>query len=454
MSKTLAQIFALNPTNTISDTDLLYLVESPYTPGTDSAILGSDLKALFVSSTAIIDGAHGGTGVANTGKSITIGGSVTFSGSFTFTGTLTGNTSVTFPTSGTLATTSQLLVSPLTTKGDIWVWSTTNDRLPVATGDGKVLQVSSGAATGLAYSTPTYPSASGTSGTILRSNGTNNVYSTSTFADTYAINTLLYNASANTVSGLATQINSGLLTNGSGVPAWVTVTGTGSPVLATSPTLVTPILGNATATSLGFPSGNGIVDANGNSEMAFVTTASAVNYLTVTNQSTGNNPSLGVSGSDTNISFILSSKGTGGVIIQGTGTNNNAAAGSVGEFVSSVVATGSAVSLTNNTAANVTSISLTAGDWDVWGNITFIIGGVCTLIVGWTSSTSSTAPDASLTASERINSTGSALTGAGITVPYARYSLSSTTTVYLSAVASFSTSTVTVCGGIYARRAR
>jgi len=53
----------------------------------------------------ILPGANGGTGVANTGKTITIGGNFTMSGGFTFTGTLTGNTSVTFPTSGTLATT-------------------------------------------------------------------------------------------------------------------------------------------------------------------------------------------------------------------------------------------------------------------------------------------------------------------------------------------------------------
>lgn len=53
----------------------------------------------------VIAGQYGGTGVANTGKTFTIGGNTAFSGAFTFTGTLTGNTSVTFPTSGTLVTT-------------------------------------------------------------------------------------------------------------------------------------------------------------------------------------------------------------------------------------------------------------------------------------------------------------------------------------------------------------
>ena len=58
--------------------------------------------------TAPLSGANGGTGVANTGSTFTMGGNVAFSGAFTFAGTITGNTAVTFPTSGTLATTTQL----------------------------------------------------------------------------------------------------------------------------------------------------------------------------------------------------------------------------------------------------------------------------------------------------------------------------------------------------------
>jgi len=50
-------------------------------------------------------GQYGGTGVANTGKTITIGGNLRTIGAFTSDFTMTGNTAVTFPTSGTLATT-------------------------------------------------------------------------------------------------------------------------------------------------------------------------------------------------------------------------------------------------------------------------------------------------------------------------------------------------------------
>jgi hypothetical protein len=136
--------------------------------------------------------------------------------------------------------------------------------------------------------------------------------------------------------------------------------------------------------------------------------------------------------------------------IVGTTTNNNAAAGSVGEFVSSVIASGSAVSYSTGTPKDMTSISLTAGDWNVWGNIFFIVGGAMTASNGWISATSATLPDLSLAVG--INVTG--LGSSGFAVPMQRFSLSGTTTIYISAQFTFSTSTVTACGGIYARRVR
>lgn len=52
----------------------------------------------------VLVGANGGTGVANTGKTITLGGNFITSGSFAATLTLTGTTGVTLPTTGTLST--------------------------------------------------------------------------------------------------------------------------------------------------------------------------------------------------------------------------------------------------------------------------------------------------------------------------------------------------------------
>ena len=52
----------------------------------------------------ILTGKQGGTGVNNSGKTITLGGNVTLSGAFATTFTVTATTGVTFPTSGTLST--------------------------------------------------------------------------------------------------------------------------------------------------------------------------------------------------------------------------------------------------------------------------------------------------------------------------------------------------------------
>lgn len=51
---------------------------------------------------SVVAGAQGGTGVANTGKTITLGGNLSTSGAFACTFTLTAATNVTLPTSGTL----------------------------------------------------------------------------------------------------------------------------------------------------------------------------------------------------------------------------------------------------------------------------------------------------------------------------------------------------------------
>jgi len=62
--------------------------------------------------------------------------------------------------------------SPLTTKGDLYGFSTLNARIAVGTVNGQMLQVLSSAAAGLAYSTAAYPAVAGTSGNVMTSNGT------------------------------------------------------------------------------------------------------------------------------------------------------------------------------------------------------------------------------------------------------------------------------------------
>lgn len=55
--------------------------------------------------------------------------------------------------------------------------------------------------------------------------------------------------------------------------------------------------------------------------------------------------------------------------LTGVSDGSAAAAGTIGEYISSTRAPGSAIGLTTNVTADITSISLTAGDWDIWGNV-------------------------------------------------------------------------------------
>jgi hypothetical protein len=140
--------------------------------------------------------------------------------------------------------------------------------------------------------------------------------------------------------------------------------------------------------------------------------------------------------------------------VVGVTTNSNAPAGSVGQYVTSGLVSG--VSLTSGTPANITSISLTAGDWDVCGTIGITPAGTTTptVILGAISTTSaSTTPIESGVITELI--IGFA-TGQVQNLPMAcnRASLSVTTTVFLNIQANFGVSTETGQGVLRARRQR
>ncbi len=456
--------------------------------------------------TGTLSAVRGGTGVANlVGSTITLGGAFAMSGAFGFTGILTNTTSVTFPTSGTLLTAAGAVTSLAGTANQIaasaavgavtlalvsnpvlpgtggFTWPTGNTAAR-AGGAGTTRFNSQSAqfegttdgSTWLPFDQSTsgdVDSIIGTANQIIASNPTGNVtlslpqdIATSSspvfagFKDLIGNNIVTLNSSSLAVNyldigaaiaGSAPQIsvsgadsdisvaiankgvsilqvfslgNSGVnfltgtayqhssifsFANTAATATYAfpdvsgtmtvlgnTSTGSGSVVLATSPSLITPVLGAASATSLVFSSTSGII---------------------------------------------------------GTTTNNNAAAGSVGEYVFSQVLAASPVSLTNSTPNNITSISLTAGDWTVTGNINvaYAAGGSAALC--WTSSTSVTQPDASLTSGP--NMTGSTLAGAYVAIAPRRYILSGTTTIYLSCLP-VGIGAIAGCGFIGATRTR
>ncbi|TWA89571.1 hypothetical protein [Bradyrhizobium stylosanthis] len=73
----------------------------------------------------------------------------------------------------------------------------------------------------------------------------------------------------------------------------------------------------------------------------------------------------------------LSRVGNGGIPLQGTNTNDNAAAGYVGEYLENNVTV--AVNVVTNTVTAIASITLTPGDWDVHAGFTVFPNGNNTL---------------------------------------------------------------------------
>jgi hypothetical protein len=159
----------------------------------------------------------------------------------------------------------------------------------------------------------------------------------------------------------------------------------------------------------------------------------------------------------------LSRSGNGGVPVQGTNTNDDAAAGTVGEVAGVNVLSGSAVALVTATAKDVNTggLSLTAGDWDVSGQICFDVTTTTnwTVLGGGINTSSNTLPTpGGANRFSRFQDTKAAGTISAVarcyTLSASRMSFASTSSVFLVATATFSASTVNAYGYLYARRMR
>lgn len=143
---------------------------------------------------------------------------------------------------------------------------------------------------------------------------------------------------------------------------------------------------------------------------------------------------------------------TSGII--GTTTNNNAAAGSVGEYIEQVILYASAAAITRNTVTNCFSISLTAGDWDVFGNLLFATVGTTANSLTASISTVSANVDDNAYINQINLLTGDFNINTGLTFPTRRISLSGSATIYGIGIVTNVAGNGTYCGYIAARRVR
>lgn len=145
---------------------------------------------------------------------------------------------------------------------------------------------------------------------------------------------------------------------------------------------------------------------------------------------------------------------TSGVI--GTITNNDAAAGSVGQLLSQVITAASPTNLTNNNIAAIATITLTAGDWDIFGNfgITGAAGTSVTYMGGWFAANGSVFPATQIIGSTQFNPAYVIGTNVYVyTIPATRVSTTGGS-FRLVTLTNFTVSTLAGFGGIYARRRR
>lgn len=182
--------------------------------------------------------------------------------------------------------------------------------------------------------------------------------------------------------------------------------------------------------------------------LLYASSANVMAALATANSGVLTTSSSGVPSIDTTNFSVL----TTGVQMKGNNTNTAPPSGFIGEQIRSSVLVGSAVVLSNGTVANVTSISLTAGIWDVSLVAAFTGSGTATNLLANISSTSASIVGNQGDNVVQTSISGNANTDSYLTIPSYRVTLSSTTSIYLVVRALFASGAVTAYGTIRATR--
>lgn len=192
---------------------------------------------------------------------------------------------------------------------------------------------------------------------------------------------------------------------------------------------------NWTATTSTYPNTNAV------NTLLYASSANVMAALATANSGVLTTNSSGVPSIDTTNFSVLST----GVQVKGNNTNTTPPAGFLGQRISNIA---TSVAMSNNIDINLTSISLTAGIWDIgaMGNFTSSanLGTICTMSINQVITTvGGTLAD---NWAQYVVPTGGQFSQFALSIPSYRLEFSSTTTVYLNARVALSSSSGTISG--------
>jgi hypothetical protein len=217
----------------------------------------------------------------------------------------------------------------------------------------------------------------------------------------------------------------------------ITTAGTGSASLINSQ--ITS--GSASAISIGA----------GTSMLIDLTYISSTNTNAITGAGTCNFSGISYNAA-AGATFVNNVTTQSGGTIQGIAAGNNPTAGYIGEQIRSYLPVGSAVTFSTSVIKEITTITLSAGVWDISAIAQINYTGVSTSTLAGISTTSTTFAPNNL--GDNVNASSFSLTGDTVTcvIPAFRVAISTSTSYFMNASATFSTGAATGYGRISATR--